>query len=310
MGTSINMPQSDVLSSGNKVVQDLRADPKIPPNLLQTAIKNVRSGNNVMQSAQATPISSSLPFDHQGSVIDSSDNDASQLNNGCNNQPQHPPSALELRRLKAELEERHRIDTECMKQNLSMQHQRDLQIVRDEAQRRLGDALSEVILSKEKAIAQSRQIENLQSQMDQLSQLIRQQQRPPNIATPQHTMPHWHNFSVPPPTHTQSYTPTHTQDMFNQSINNTLIGVLDHIEKSMVQQDNVLQESFRQSLAASKEHYLSNAKLCDGKIAQDFSIWLEDVSRISNITCKDPESVALATSKGSLHKYVTAAFIR
>ena len=72
----------------------------------------------------------------------------------------------------------------------------------------------------------------------------------------------------------------------------------------MAQWGNVLHESLRQSVAASKEHYLSNTKLCDGKIAQDFSIWLEDVSRISNITCKDPESVALVTSRGSLHKYV------
>ena len=92
--------------------------------------------------------------------------------------------------------------------------------------------------------------------------------------------------------------------MFNQSINNTFIGVLDHVEKSLVQQDNVLHESLRQLVPASKEHYLSNAKLCDSKIAQDFSIWLEDVSGISNITCKDPESVAVATSRGSLHKYV------
>ena len=30
---------------------------------------------------------------------------------------------------------------ECIKQNLNMQHHRDLQIVRDEAQRRLDDAL-------------------------------------------------------------------------------------------------------------------------------------------------------------------------
>ena len=66
METLINMSQSDKLSSGNKVDQDLRADSKIPPNLLQTVIKNVRSGNNIMQSAQATPTSSSLPFDHQG----------------------------------------------------------------------------------------------------------------------------------------------------------------------------------------------------------------------------------------------------
>ena len=72
----------------------------------------------------------------------------------------------------------------------------------------------------------------------------------------------------------------------------------------MVQQNNVLHESLRQSVTASKEHYPSNAKLCDGKTALDFSIWLEDVSRISTISCKDPESVALATSRGSLHKYV------
>ena len=141
--------------------------------------------------------------------------------------------------------------------------------------------------------------------MDQLSQPIRQQlQTPTNIATPQHNMPHQHNFSLPPPTQTQSYTPTHTQDMFNQSINNTLIGILDHVEKSMVQWGNVLHDSLRQSVIASKEHYLRNAKLCDGKMVQDFSIWIEDVSRISNITCKDPESIALAISRGSLHKYV------
>ena len=163
-----------------------------------------------MQSAQAMPTSSSLPFEHQGSAIESSDNDSSQSHNNSNNQPQHSPSTLELKRLKAELEERHRINTECMKQNLSMQHHRDLQIVRDEDQRRLDDALSDVRLGKEKAIAQSRKTESLQSQMDQMSQLIRQQQQTPsNIATPQHNMPHQHNFSLPSPIHTVLHTNTH-----------------------------------------------------------------------------------------------------
>ena len=93
---------------------------------------------------------------------------------------------------------------ECIKQNLSMQHHRDLQIVRDEAQRRLDGALSQA--TEGKAIAQSRQIENLQSQIDQLSQLIRQQQQTPtNIATPQHNMPQQHNFSLPPSTHSHSH---------------------------------------------------------------------------------------------------------
>ena len=92
--------------------------------------------------------------------------------------------------------------------------------------------------------------------------------------------------------------------MFILSANNSLIGVLDKFDKSMVQQNNVFHESLRQSVTASKKHYLNNAKSCDGKIALDFSTSLEDVSRISTISCKDPESVVLATSRGSLHKYV------
>ena len=98
--------------------------------------------------------------------------------------------------------------------------------------------------------------------------------------------------------------------MCNISLNSSLIGVLDKFEMSMVQQNNVLHESLRQSVTASKEHYLSNAKPYDGKIALDFSTWLEDVSGISTISCKDPESFTLATSSGSLHKYERAGFIR
>ena len=64
-----------------------------------------------MQSAQATPTSSSSPFDQQGSALESSDNDSSHLKPGSNNQCQHPPSTLELKKLKAELEERHGINT-------------------------------------------------------------------------------------------------------------------------------------------------------------------------------------------------------
>ena len=61
----------------------------------------------------------------------------------------------------------------------------------------------------------------------------------------------------------------------------------------MVQQNNV-HESLRESVTASKEHCLSNAKPCDDKIALDFITSLEDVIRISIIL----------TSRGSFHKYV------
>ena len=59
MEIAINIPLSDSLSSWDKFVQDLRADPKISPNLLQAAINTVIIRSNTMQSAQATPTSSS-----------------------------------------------------------------------------------------------------------------------------------------------------------------------------------------------------------------------------------------------------------
>ena len=62
-------------------------------------------------------------------------------------------------------------------------------IVRDEAQRKLDDALNQARSREEKAIAQHMQIDNLQCQLNQLTQLGRQQQQTPtNIATPQHNI--------------------------------------------------------------------------------------------------------------------------
>ena len=176
---------------------------------------------------------------------------SSQSNHSSNNQPQHPASPFSfriLKKLKAESEERPRINTECIKQNLNMQHHRDLQIVRDEAQRRFDDALSQVRSSEEKNIAQSRQIDNQQSQLNQLCQFVRhQQQTPTNIATPQHNMTQQHN-SLSSTTHTHTVIHTQqTKDMINLSLNSSLIGVLDKFEKSMFQQNNVLHESLRQS---------------------------------------------------------------
>ena len=161
-------------SSEYTIVHDIMADLNINPNLLQIPINTLSSRINTMQSAQATPtlgklidkafttrgqnlkpkphslggqaapIRSISPFDHQGSAIESSYNDPNQSKHNSNNQTQHPPSTLELKKLKAELEERHRINTECIKQILNMQHHRHLQTVRDESQRRLDDALTQV----------------------------------------------------------------------------------------------------------------------------------------------------------------------
>ena len=66
-----------------------------------------------------------------------------------------------------------------------------------------------------------------------------------------------------------------------------------------------MQETLRQSQSVSKEHYLSNTQSCDGKNPKEFGIWLYKVSRLATICDKNPREVALAISKGTLHKYIS-----
>ena len=54
----------------------------------------------------------------------------------------------------------------------------------------------------------------------------------------------------------------------------------------------------RQSQSASKEHYLSNAKPCNGKDPKEFGTRLDDVSRLATISGKDQAEVAMAISRG------------
>ena len=86
--------------------------------------------------------------------------------------------------------------------------------------------------------------------------------------------------------------------------NNSLVEVIDVLNRSMANQYSVLQETLRQSQLASKEHYLSNAKSCDGKDLKEFGSWLDDVSRLATISTKDSTEVALITSEGTLHKSI------
>ena len=56
--------------------------------------------------------------------------------------------------------------------------------------------------------------------------------------------------------------------------------------------------------ASTKEHYISSAKTYDGIDCKKFNEWLEGVHRLSKVTDKAPLDVAVATSSGSLHKYI------
>ena len=84
-----------------------------------------------------------------------------------------------------------------------------------------------------------------------------------------------------------------------------LVEVMDVLNRSMTNQYAVLQETMRQSQSASKEHFLSNAKPCDGKNLQEFGMWLDEVTQLVTICNKNPTEVALAIFKGNLHKYIS-----
>ena len=79
---------------------------------------------------------------------------------------------------------------------------------------------------------------------------------------------------------------------------------MDVLNSSMTNQYTILQETLRQSQSASKEHYLSSAQSCNGKDPKEFGMWLNKVSRLATICDKNPMQVALAISKGTMHKYI------
>ena len=89
--------------------------------------------------------------------------------------------------------------------------------------------------------------------------------------------------------------------LYNQSlVHNSLVNMIDKFDESLKMQTNTLQ----QALASGKEHYISSAKIYNGKDCKEFSNWLESVYRLSKISGKDLIEVALATSTGPLHKHI------
>ena len=98
-----------------------------------------------------------------------------------------------------------------------------------------------------------------------------------------------------------AHTHTHTH---NGSMYNSLTMVLDRFESSLILQNNAIQESLALSANSFREHYLPAAKPSDGKDPKEFEHWLNDVQRLATLTEKSPEDVALATSRGSLHRHV------
>ena len=109
------------------------------------------------------------------------------------------------------------------------------------------------------------------------------------------------NLATPPPF------PLANQSMFyNQlTLNDSLVQMVDKFEKSILIQNSAIVQSLQQNKASSKEHYISSAKTYDGKDPKEFNSWLDSVTRLSRISDKELIEVAVATSTGQLHKYIS-----
>ena len=87
-------------------------------------------------------------------------------------------------------------------------------------------------------------------------------------------------------------------------VNTSMLNAVDAFNRSMNNQYNVLNETLRQSQAATKEQYLSSTKSCDGKDPKEFSVWIDELKRLAIVTNKSHQEVAIATSRGILHKHI------
>ena len=85
--------------------------------------------------------------------------------------------------------------------------------------------------------------------------------------------------------------PDYNQPMNNQSFISLLSNTMAH--------------NLQQNTALHKEHYISSAKTYDGKDPKEFNNWLDNVSRLSIISGKDHLDIAISTSTGQLHKYIS-----
>ena len=82
-------------------------------------------------------------------------------------------------------------------------------------------------------------------------------------------------------------------------------GVSDKLEKSLHLFSSTIAHNLEQNTALYKEHYISSAKTYDGKDPKEFNNWLDNVNRLSRISGNNQLDVAIETSIGQLHKYIS-----
>ena len=148
-----------------------------------------------------------------------------------------------------------------------------------------------------------------QKHINDLATQLNQQQ----AATQQfnHTQPHPTmplDTSFPPPLQTINQSQYHSIYQNMSGMNESLLQGLGMMHKSITTQCSVLQDQMRQFLSASKDTISVMQNLVMAKMQRNFGTWLDDLSRLATISGKDQAEVAMAISRGPLHKYINELY--
>ena len=157
-------------------------------------------------------------------------------------------------------------------ENLKAEHQEQIASIETKIAEKMQNEIKNIQATSDKQIA--KYVESIQL-LQQKIQTLQQS----NLNTP--------------------YMPHHNQPMNNESL------ASDKIEKSLHLFSSAIAHNLEQNTALYKEHYISSAKTYDGKDPTEFNNWLDNVNRLSRISGKNQLDVAIATSIGQLHKYIS-----
>ena len=198
---------------------------------------------------------------------------------------------LELTNYKKQFEIQSKTEVECVKLNIRKEIDFEFRLKTLKQNKTLDSIIQQIDQMEEQNKA-------LETMKQQIAEQLNRQQTPSTLPnTIPHKVPLQHDTTLPPPP-----PPLQNQafgyDPNISIIKNSLMGVMETCNQYMLVQSNVLKESLRQSQSTSKEHYLSNAKTCDGKNAKDFDISLEDVMRFVTISGKGLHNVSPYNIKG------------
>ena len=204
----------------------------------------------------------------------------------------------DLDKLKAEMEEQFRIqlaiDQKATRAQIQNYYQEQFKALENENKKQLAIIESKITEHKH---AEIKDIQTAASQerTKYIETIEMLQQKIQNLAHVVHQKP----LPLPPLGNNSMFLPN--QSMVNES----LIHIMEKFEKSFQLQNEIISQSLEQNKTSAKEHYISSAKTFDGKDPKEFNDWLENVNRLSRISGEDLLEVALATSTGHLHKYIS-----